>query len=662
MVRTNEQKKRGFEIVVFAATRELHIVAESEREADTWVAALVAAAGGAAAGSSLSPVGGGDAIGGAGAAGKPDAAAVAAAIAALPQTVEVDGTAEVGCELRVRLANSRLLDSLCVAWFRYTGTERPSPLTDVSVHPATKVISGATGPSYTVTELDLGHRIGCIVRPVSAAASRWSLLWCPVRSASASPATWVHVSLLPHEHHKYCDRRVRVCTAAGMHREGNVLAASVRGRARDELSSGSGSGYSGVPPGLKVVWYRSDVVEAGQLGLDGIAASVADDEADCADMGLVLPDGCGYTRSREAASAAAAAGGSTRRVVAGGAGGGPSRDASGASTSRSDVDSIGTAVDGDDDDDDDPAPHAGTVVQNPRQSRIWRHLPGTVYRRIRPRPLEAMPVPPPDHVPSPAAPEIQRQIATLTALRSTLIASASGGRGDAAGASGYPHSPFYPLCRDDVGRLICAALLEEGAAEPDVIAPGSSVGADAAAALGAEASFTHVGGAAIAGLSAVSLPAGPIDAAPPKARETWIEGPQTVGSLLLGRCYYFGGYEGRSVVSWIKITDEGDTVELKPPTPCSPLPREADTGGAEGESEPRDGCSSSIATCLQRLSKYGCGGMADGTISKQGHAHASYRITAIYAAIAQANSACRAAVKLAVASRERRTRAPDRED
>lgn len=601
VVRTNEQKKRGFEIVVFAPTRELHVVAESEREAEAWLAALTAAAGaGLATGSSASSSGA-DAVGGAGAAGKPDAAAIAAAIAVLPQTVEVDGTAEVGCELRVRLANSRLLDSLCVAWFRYTGAERPPPLSDVSTHAATKVISGATGPSYTVTELDLGHRIGCIVRPVSAAASRWSLLWSPVRSASASPATWVHVSLLPHEHHKYCDRRVRVCTAAGMHREGNVLAASVRGRARDAAdgssssssSSSGSSGYSGVPAGLKVVWYRSDVVEAGQLGADGIAASVADDAADCADMGLVLPDGCGYGRSREAASAAAAAGSGSTRRVGGAAAASPREPASGGSTARSDVDSIGTAVDGaDDDDDDDPAPHAGTVVHNPRQSCIWRHLPGTVYRRIRPRPLEAMPVPPPDHAPSPAAPEIQRQVATLSALRSTLIAATAGTAGSGAaadgsgGSSSYPHSPFYPLCRDDVGRSICAVLLEEAAAEPDVIVPAAS---DAAAALGAEASFTHVGGAAIAGLAAVSLPAGPIDAAPPKARETWIEGPQTVGSLLLGRCYYFGGYEGRSVVSWIKITEDGDTVEIKPPAPCPPLPAEADAGGAEvlGEAHPR---------------------------------------------------------------------------
>jgi hypothetical protein len=188
-----------------------------------------------------------------------------------------------------------------------------------------------------------------------------------------------------------------------------------------------------------------------------------------------------------------------------------------------------------------------------------------VYRRIRPRPLDSLPTPPPDHAPSPPISELQRQLAALQLPRGRAASAGAG-----AGGSG---SAFYPLCRDDVGRLLCAALMLESAAEPDVLAPasGSSGGV---AELPSDSSLHGLGasdGSAVPGLVAVSLPAGPIDAAPPKAREIWIEGPQAVGSLLVGRALYFGGYEGPSIVSWISITEEGDTVELKPPTACPPL-------------------------------------------------------------------------------------------
>jgi len=575
-----DDKRKAVGFVVTAPARELHIVADSEREATAWHAALLAAI--AAAGLSSS---GGSAGGGGG--DTLDGSAAAAA-SSLPQAVEVDGTPEVGCDLRVRLANSRLLDSLCVAWFRFSGGgEEPSPLADVAAHPSTRVISGATGATYTVTELDLGYRLGCIVRPVSGVASRWSLLAARVRSSGTSSAPWLHLSVMPHEHHKYCDRRVRVCTAAGMHREGNVLAAGVRGRlpAAAAAPAEEAGACSGVPAGYKLVWYRSDVVEGRQLGSAGAAASAQEDAADMEATGVTgaAAAAAGYARSPRGEGTALASLGSSFSLAAaaaaagGGGRGGPSspRPPSGPACPSPAPGSPALRpgeTEEDDEDEEGPAPqHSGSTVANPRCSRIWRHLPRAVYRRIRPRPLDSLPTPPPDHAPSPPISELQRQLAAMQLPRGRA-AAASPGAG-AGGSGGGGGSAFYPLCRDDVGRLLCAALMLEGAAEPDVLAPASG-GSGGVAALPSDPSAHGLGaadGSPVPGLVAVSLPAGPIDAAPPKAREIWIEGPQTVGSLLLGRALYFGGYEGPSVVSWISITEEGDTVELKPPTACPPL-------------------------------------------------------------------------------------------
>ena len=59
------------------------------------------------------------------------------------------------------------------------------------------------------------------------------------------------------------------------------------------------------------------------------------------------------------------------------------------------------------------------------------------------------------------------------------------------------------------------------------------------------------------------------------------------GALLTGRAFYFGGYEGNSVVSWVAITDDGATVELKPPTPCAPLPDDDGSGPPPDDDHPR---------------------------------------------------------------------------
>jgi PH domain len=675
VTRMESDKKRATTgLIVYATARELWMQADNEADATRWLNLLTNAAGKAGglspssgAGSAASPV--------------PSAAALAAA-SSLPQMVEVDGTAEVGCELRVRLTNSRLLDSLCMAWFRYSAeglVADPDPRCDISQHPSVKVISGATASSYTVTEADVGFRLGCIVRPVSNLASRWSLMGVKVRNSatSASNEAWVHVSVLPHEHHKYCDRRVRVCTAGGMHREGNVLVASLRGKSLVVGTSAAGSNE--VPAGYKIVWFRSDVVEARQLGSLGLVQSRHEDAIDARDMAidgvpqslLTPPSLTSLSSSPPALGSAApghhhsvslsvaigedvpldsefrpylkkaggvaSSGSSSVLTGAGGssstgltvsapspvlASGAPSVPASPAltpmvaSTSAApgtDALTLGaSSVDTDDDDDDDEeeerrdtlaammrgeAPaiplHSGNVVANPRFSTIWRKLPKAVLRRVRPRPLEGLPTPPPDHIPSPPFPEITRGIAALTGPRGDLLRSMGLIPADSAGrcsGDAYPHSNLYPLCRDDVGRLLCAALMPADASEPNFLYPADLNAGAAGAGLGSVAgslggSYSDRHGNPITSILAVSLPAGPIDAAPPKAREIWVEGTQAVGSLLIGKCFYFGGYEGQSKVSWTAITDDGDTVEIKPPTPALALPDGEQT--AVDDSHPR---------------------------------------------------------------------------
>ena len=89
--------------------------------------------------------------------------------------------------------------------------------------------------------------------------------------------------------------------------------------------------------------------------------------------------------------------------------------------------------------------------------------------------------------------------------------------------------------------------------------------------------------AAALGAGAVAAPVGPVEAAPPKARELWTEGTPAVGAQLQGRCYYYGGREGASVVSWVAVDPEGETVVLKPPTPAPPPPPQQPPGDGDGD-------------------------------------------------------------------------------
>ena len=180
----------------------------------------------------------------------------------LPSSVDVDGPPEVGSELRVRGAN---LDNLCVAWFRLPGHGAPLPDVerDVSLDPALRFIPGATAQTYTVTPADVGLRLGCSVRPAAGGGGRWSVVAAPV-TALDEAAPCVRLRLRGHTHGKYCDRRVRVCTAIGRYREGEVLDVVPRGSA-----AGAGGALVG---GASVVWYRSAVLVAPD-GAPGSAAA-----------------------------------------------------------------------------------------------------------------------------------------------------------------------------------------------------------------------------------------------------------------------------------------------------------------------------------------------------------------------------------------------------
>ena len=184
----------------------------------------------------------------------------------LPSAVDIDGPPEVGSELRVRGAN---LDNLCVAWFRCRhDLPEPDVSRDVAVDANIRFIPGATQQTYTVVSSDVGFKLGCSVRPAAGGGGRWSLLSAAITAVDVTIPS-VRLQLRPHIHTKYCDRRVRVCTAIGRYREGEILELKPRGPASTAAGGISGS--------YTVAWYRS----AGLVSPDGgagPAASIHGDE------------------------------------------------------------------------------------------------------------------------------------------------------------------------------------------------------------------------------------------------------------------------------------------------------------------------------------------------------------------------------------------------
>jgi hypothetical protein len=517
-------KKKQY-ATVKTSTRDLQLYSETDME--PWIISLRKAAGntgasysagGAAIPGAATPVGMESPI------STPEA--VSDVLARIPQLVEIDGIAEVGSELRVRVANMRALDSLCIAWFRFVADALPSPEGDVTADAGAKVISGATGVSYTVSEIDLGHRIGCIVRPPVPIASRWALMNERVKS-SVSTVPTIRFTVDAHEHNKYCDRRVRVCTATGRVREGNVLLAILRGPERSVVNT-------------KIVWYRSALLDDYQLGVEGRARSAAAATTAKASIGLVEEAVEEKPEPHENTAAS--------------------------------------------------NPHTGAAVSHSRSSNIWKKLPELPYHRVTPRSLADLPPCPPDYAPSAGRDIIYSYISLLEAgapVNPTIASAAKDPSGPTPGcipAAASTTGPFrYAMFREDIGRVLVAVLMEAGAAEPETIlvpAAGSTI----------EATAVHPNGAPVVGVVAVTPPAGPVEAAPPKAREIWMEGNVAVGQLLVGHTYYYGGYEGTSEVSWIAINDAGDTIDLKPAAPSDPRAPTPDANapaGSEADSHPR---------------------------------------------------------------------------
>ena len=53
-------------------------------------------------------------------------------------------------------------------------------------------------------------------------------------------------------------------------------------------------------------------------------------------------------------------------------------------------------------------------------------------------------------------------------------------------------------------------------------------------------------------------------------RELWIEGDLVENSCLFGRSYYFGGAEGASEWSWMRICTDGSRVDIGEPRAVDP--------------------------------------------------------------------------------------------
>ncbi len=167
-----------------------------------------------------------------------------------PMQMELQGMPEVGTEIRVLAVEGGLRD-VSLAWFTYSGDVAALPKYGVvSPLPAgVSLIEGATGEAYTLSAAEVGKHVGVIARSALGKSGSIAVSSAPV-VAVADDVITARVLLVPHEHNRYCDRRVRVCTAPGRFREYEVLRAQIRG-----------------PPdaakGYKVRWWHSDPLPEG---------------------------------------------------------------------------------------------------------------------------------------------------------------------------------------------------------------------------------------------------------------------------------------------------------------------------------------------------------------------------------------------------------------
>lgn len=166
----------------------------------------------------------------------------------LPTRIEIEGSPLVDTELRVRTLGCDL-DVLCCVWFRLPA--RPgmqalhnSTTPDITAAEGYATITGASMQCYTLQAADEGSYVGCLVRRAVGPEHVWALSSSPVAPLDSAASATIRIRLKQHEHHKYCDRRVRVCTTPGKYREGEIVQADLR------VGTGSAIQYDSW-------WYRS---------------------------------------------------------------------------------------------------------------------------------------------------------------------------------------------------------------------------------------------------------------------------------------------------------------------------------------------------------------------------------------------------------------------
>jgi hypothetical protein len=374
----------------------------------------------------------------------------------LPDLVEVDGPAETGSELRCRAyPSASLLDSLCVSWFRLSSYPNTNAI-DITLLPDFKLIQGMSAHTYMLTDEDIGKYVGCLCKPAVGAGLKWSILSDLVIPLDKTFPS-ARLSLIPHEHNKYCDRRVRVCTAPGRYREGEKIQLQPRG------------GPPGALANFRSVWYRSAVVDTFFIGTQHGA---------------------------------------------------------------SDGKSVSNRLD----------------------------LSKVDFFPVNPRPVSDLAPAPPDYAPSPSVAEIRARLAPRLEPA-------------AAPPAGFA---TYPIFKEDTGCMLLCALVPHTLLQPPIIRP--RLRGRVQVLVDENENEINIEGVI------VTRPVGPIEAAPPKAREIWIEGECKVGGTLRGNVYYFGGFEGSSIVSWVAIKSDGETEEVRAPTAISNVQSE----NKDNNSDPRE--------------------------------------------------------------------------
>ncbi|KAA0172505.1 hypothetical protein FNF27_05980 [Cafeteria roenbergensis] len=89
-----------------------------------------------------------------------------------------------------------------------------------------------------------------------------------------------------------------------------------------------------------------------------------------------------------------------------------------------------------------------------------------------------------------------------------------------------------------------------------------------------------------------SSPSDTVEAAPPRCRELWIDGAAAPGGVLRARTWYWGGSPGPCAFHWVRVSEDGDRVDMEPRTarPGAELDEAAAAlQASEGAGQPADG-------------------------------------------------------------------------